>query len=151
MMIWIDHGVTILVAGAMGLLAVFGIHRLWILFVYQRVRHAPPGELPVTPIPGEWPRVAVQLPLYNEKYVVERLIDSVCALDYPLNLLEIQILDDSTDETSLLVERRVNDPREKGIDIVHLKRSDRGGYKAGAPELFAAGPIEKEQRTGGSS
>lgn len=129
---WVNPIVTILLGGAMGLLAVFGIHRLWILLLYQRVRHAPLAELPVRSAAMEWPTVTVQLPLYNEKYVVERLIESVCALDYPCDRLEIQILDDSTDETSHLIERKVKDIHDKGIDVVHLKRSDRKGYKAGA-------------------
>jgi cellulose synthase/poly-beta-1,6-N-acetylglucosamine synthase-like glycosyltransferase len=78
------------------------------------------------------PVVTVQLPVFNEMYVVERLIDAVSAFDYPRNKLEIQVLDDSTDETSLLVDQKVSFYRAQGLDINRLHRSDRSGYKAGA-------------------
>lgn len=78
------------------------------------------------------PSVTVQLPIYNEQYVVERLIDSVAALDYPRHLLEIQVLDDSTDETRSIVAELVTRYRAKGLDINHIHRTNRVGYKAGA-------------------
>ena len=78
------------------------------------------------------PKVTVQLPVYNELYVVERLIDSVASFDYPKDLLEIQVLDDSTDETVSIVEKKVDSYREKGLDIKHIRRPDRKGFKAGA-------------------
>lgn len=78
------------------------------------------------------PFVTVQLPIYNEKYVVERLIDCIAALDYPTDKLEIQVLDDSTDETSEIIEKKVIEVQSKGIDIIHIKRNNREGYKAGA-------------------
>ena len=77
-------------------------------------------------------KVTIQLPLYNEQYVAERLIDSVCKIDYPKELLEIQVLDDSTDETIKIVEDLVNKKIEEGFDIKHVRRVDRKGYKAGA-------------------
>jgi cellulose synthase/poly-beta-1,6-N-acetylglucosamine synthase-like glycosyltransferase len=80
------------------------------------------------------PRVTVQLPIYNEMYVAERLIDAVCKLDYPRELLEIQVLDDSTDETTAVAERAVRRQAAAGINITCLHRSDRTGYKAGALE-----------------
>ena len=80
------------------------------------------------------PYVTVQLPVYNEMYVVERLIDKVCELDYPLDKLEIQVLDDSTDETQQIIATKVREWKEKGIDIVHIHRTNRKGYKAGALE-----------------
>ena len=80
------------------------------------------------------PYVTVQLPVYNEMYVVERLIDKICELDYPLDKLEIQILDDSTDETKNIIARKVLEWKNKGIDIVHIHRTNRKGYKAGALE-----------------
>ena len=80
------------------------------------------------------PRVTVQLPIYNEMYVADRLIDAVCALDYPRDLLEIQVLDDSTDETTSVAERAVRRHAAAGIDITYLHRTDRHGYKAGALE-----------------
>ena len=78
------------------------------------------------------PKVTIQLPLYNEQYVTERLIDSVCKIDYPKELLEIQVLDDSNDETVQIVESLVNKKLEEGFDIKHVRRTDRKGYKAGA-------------------
>ncbi|MGD0855132.1 MAG: cellulose synthase family protein [Dehalococcoidia bacterium] len=78
------------------------------------------------------PFVTVQLPIFNEMYVVERLIDAVIAFDYPRNKLEIQVLDDSTDETSLLVNDKVQFYKAQGVDITHVQRSDRNGFKAGA-------------------
>ena len=78
------------------------------------------------------PMVTVQLPIYNEWYVVERLIESSAALEYPRDLLEIQVLDDSTDETRSLIAETVARVRQKGINILHMQRSDRRGYKAGA-------------------
>ncbi len=78
------------------------------------------------------PLVTVQLPIYNEEYVVERLIKSVAALDYPRHRLEIQVLDDSTDETTRLVAALVTSYRAAGLDIHHLHRTHRVGYKAGA-------------------
>lgn len=76
--------------------------------------------------------VTVQLPLYNEPYVTERLINAVCAFDYPKHLLEVQILDDSTDETTEIADRISADWHEKGIDIKVVRRADRSGFKAGA-------------------
>jgi cellulose synthase/poly-beta-1,6-N-acetylglucosamine synthase-like glycosyltransferase len=78
------------------------------------------------------PAITVQLPLYNEKYVVTRLIDAVCQLDYPIEKLQIQILDDSDDETTDIITAIVDDYKLKGFDITHIHRLDRLGYKAGA-------------------
>ncbi len=78
------------------------------------------------------PKVTIQLPLFNEKYVTERLIDCIAALDYPKDKLEIQVLDDSTDETQEITKAKVKEIRKAGIDIVYLHRTDRAGYKAGA-------------------
>src|SRR5574340_1075921 len=80
----------------------------------------------------ENPTVTLQLPIYNEKYVASRLVNAVCALDYPKEKLCIQVLDDSTDETSDLLENLVSDYKKKGFDIHHIRRSNRKGYKAGA-------------------
>ena len=80
----------------------------------------------------EYPDVLIQLPVFNEYYVVERLIDAAVGLDYPQDKLFIQVLDDSTDESFNLAARRVNDYKKKGYRIEHVRRSDRTGYKAGA-------------------
>ena len=81
---------------------------------------------------SHFPRVTIQLPIYNEKYVAQRLIDAVCKMEYPKEKLEIQVLDDSDDETSKLVELVVQRFRHEGYDINILRREYRTGYKAGA-------------------
>jgi cellulose synthase/poly-beta-1,6-N-acetylglucosamine synthase-like glycosyltransferase len=91
-----------------------------------RAPSAPPGP------PPAWPTVLVQLPLYNERYVAERLIDVVARLDYPADRLHIQVLDDSTDDTTAIARARVAYYRARGKSISLLHRSDRAGFKAGA-------------------
>ncbi len=81
---------------------------------------------------SHFPRVTIQLPIYNEKYVAQRLIDAVCKMEYPKEKLEIQVLDDSDDETSKLVQLVVQRFRHEGYDINILRRECRIGYKAGA-------------------
>ncbi|HIE38085.1 MAG TPA: glycosyltransferase [Anaerolineales bacterium] len=111
-------------------LTVYGLNS-WILAVlYWRNGRR---SHPVPPIPRHrLPTVTVQLPVYNEKHVVERLMDAVARLDYPRDRLQIQVLDDSTDETSRLVAARVALHRERGLDIQVLHRSHREGFKGGA-------------------
>lgn len=90
---------------------------------------------PLPPLPADtrqWPRVTVQLPVYNELNVVERVIDAAAALDYPAGRLQIQVLDDSTDESVALAAARVAYHQRRGLDIGHVRRPDRQGYKAGA-------------------
>ncbi len=82
--------------------------------------------------PASLPTVTVQLPLYNEKYVARRLIGAVCAIDYPKDKMQIQVLDDSDDDTVDLIRSIVDEYRFKGFDIEHVRRADRRGYKAGA-------------------
>ncbi len=80
-----------------------------------------------------WPKVTVQLPIYNERYVVERLLDAVCAFDYPQDKLEIQVLDDSTDETKAIVAHKVAQIKSlKDVNLKHITRPERSGFKAGA-------------------
>jgi len=110
-------------------LAVFGFHRYIMVFLYYRHRDNRARPLP---LPARLPRVTVQLPLYNEMYVVDRLVDSVCRIRYPKDLLEIQILDDSVDETQEIAKAAVERYREEGFDIHYIHRDDRHGYKAGA-------------------
>lgn len=113
----------------LSILGIYGWHRYFIVYQYMKNRDKAPGAPP--PV-DEWPMVTIQLPIYNEMYVVDRLIDAVCALDYPKDKLEIQVLDDSTDETREIAELAVRRQRERGFDIVYLHRTDRTGYKAGA-------------------
>jgi len=114
-----------------GVLALYGFHRYCILYLYFRHR----GDAPVPAGRFETlPKVTVQLPIYNELYVVERLLKSVSELDYPRDLLQIQVLDDSTDETVALAEAGVKTLREQGFNVEYIHRTDRTGYKAGALE-----------------
>ncbi len=85
-----------------------------------------------TPVISDYPKVTVQLPVYNELYVIERLIDAVCEFDYPKDALEFQVLDDSTDETVNIIAAKVKEKTLEGIDIQHVRRPERIGYKAGA-------------------
>ena len=113
------------------ILAVYGWHRYYLVYLYMRNRDKDPLPLaPLSPLPA----VTIQLPLYNEMYVADRLIDVVCGIDYPRELLEIQVLDDSTDETRSVAEQAVRRNAARGIDITYLHRTDRTGYKAGALE-----------------
>jgi cellulose synthase/poly-beta-1,6-N-acetylglucosamine synthase-like glycosyltransferase len=111
-------------------LAIYGLNSFILAFLYLRHRRA------VTPSPPvdrtALPTVTVQVPVYNELHVVERLIDAVAALDYPRDRLHIQILDDSTDETTRSARARAALYREQGVDIAVLRRPDRRGFKAGA-------------------
>jgi cellulose synthase/poly-beta-1,6-N-acetylglucosamine synthase-like glycosyltransferase len=113
------------------LLALYASHRWIVLARFARLARAAPPAPPAPPADG-WPAVTVQLPVYNERLVVERLIDHVAALDYPADRLEIQVLDDSSDDTGARAAAAVARHRSRGVDIVHLRRVDRSGYKAGA-------------------
>jgi cellulose synthase/poly-beta-1,6-N-acetylglucosamine synthase-like glycosyltransferase len=109
--------------------AFYGANALLLATLYLRRRRE---SAPLAPEPGNWPSVTVQLPIYNEFYVVERLIDAVARLDYPWEQLQIQVLDDSTDETTRLARTRVEFHRARGLNIELLHRQDRRGFKAGA-------------------
>jgi cellulose synthase/poly-beta-1,6-N-acetylglucosamine synthase-like glycosyltransferase len=109
----------------------YSLMQLHLTYLYWSRKKSP--VIP-TAIPEEkdWPAVTVQLPLYNERYVVERLIDAVAALDYPRHLLQIQLLDDSTDETSDLISQKMQQYAKTGVQLEHIRRPERTGYKAGA-------------------
>jgi len=111
------------------LLLVYCIHRYYILFTYFRYKGCP---FTFKPPQEKLPSITVQLPVYNEMYVIRRLLDAVARLDYPKELLEIQVLDDSTDETSRIARRHIAKLRAKGHTISYLYRDKRDGYKAGA-------------------
>jgi len=111
-------------------LALYGLNAL-VLAGLRRWRPNPPPIL--EPEPGyDWPQVTVQLPVYNERYVVERLLNAVAALDYPHQRLQIQVLDDSTDVTSEIIAKLTASLQRKGHDVEHIRRADRQGYKGGA-------------------
>lgn len=127
----LDAGSVVLVVygACLGSLALLGVHRLYLVTLYLGSRHRtaspPPG-------PKVWPHVTVQLPIFNEMYVVERLLDAVAALDYPRDRLEVQVLDDSTDGTRARIDARVARLRGDGLDIRVVRRAERVGFKAGA-------------------
>jgi cellulose synthase/poly-beta-1,6-N-acetylglucosamine synthase-like glycosyltransferase len=111
-------------------LTVYVLNYLYLALVGLKYRRGLRPAALTDPVP--WPRVTVQLPIYNELYVAARLISAAAALDYPRESLEIQILDDSTDETTALVAAEVARHRARGIDMAHLHRASRRGFKAGA-------------------
>ncbi len=113
---------------AMSLILFYTLVQANLLFTFLITnKHAPQNKLPEG---ADWPKLTIQLPIYNEKYVVERLIHNIALLDYPTEKLEIQVLDDSTDETSAIISRAIKEHPE--IDFVHLQRTNRTSYKAGA-------------------
>ena len=126
-----DTVILVLYFFVLSILAIYGWHRYYIVYLYMKNR----DKVPATPPPlRDLPRVTIQLPIYNEMYVADRLIDAVCEMDYPRELLEIQVLDDSTDETQDISELAVRRHAARGFNIVCLHRVDRRGYKAGALE-----------------
>jgi len=109
-------------------LAIYGFNILLMAWLYWRKRRV----VVATPPLNDLPRVTVQLPIYDELYVVERLIDAAAALDWQRERLQIQVLDDSDDETTARARARVESYRRRGFDIALIRRADRAGFKAGA-------------------
>src|SRR6516164_6322222 len=110
-------------------LSAYGIHRYLIIHLYFKNRHRKPG------LPARFddlPVVTVQLPVYNEIHVIERLLKSISEIEYPIEKLEIQVLDDSTDETYQVSQREAAKLKARGFDAVVLRRENRVGFKAGA-------------------
>ncbi len=116
-------------------LSVYGAHRGYLLYLYTNGanarRPAPPGPGGGS-LPSPLPRVTVQLPIFNEVHVVERLIEAVAHLRYPRDRFEVQVLDDSTDETSRVARAAAQRWRARGLSISHHRRPRRTGFKAGA-------------------
>jgi len=110
-------------------LAAYGMHRYQLVYYYLKYRHNAPKQ---PPAPPAWPKVTVQLPIYNERYVIERLVDSVAQFDYPRECLEVQVLDDSTDETRDVARGVVERYQALGFPVTYHHRDNRHGYKAGA-------------------
>lgn len=124
-----DEAVLIGYFIALSILFVFGLHGFVMLYYhrkYKDVAHKPKKDFKYDSI------VTIQLPLYNERYVAERLINSTCRIDYPKDKLEIQVLDDSTDETVDIAAALVEKKKKEGFDIKHIRRGSREGFKAGA-------------------
>jgi cellulose synthase/poly-beta-1,6-N-acetylglucosamine synthase-like glycosyltransferase len=111
------------------LLASYGIHRYTLVYLYYKKKQnatKPPQEF------SSLPRVTVQLPIFNEQYVVDRLLQAVCRLEYPREKLDIQLLDDSTDETVNVARELVEHYASQGYPVTYLHRTNREGFKAGA-------------------
>jgi len=127
---WFDWSLLIPYFTILVVLSIYGMHRYVTIRRYfkyrKRLLKEPPREF------EQLPRVTIQLPLYNERYVVERLIEEVTKIDYPKHLLQIQVLDDSTDDTHPFTEALVGQYRALGFPIEYLYRDNRRGFKAGA-------------------
>lgn len=116
--------------GSLMILFTFGSHGFIMIYYYLKHRHK--RDDLTARLQDNFPVVTIQLPIYNEMYVIERLIKTTCEIDYPIDKLEIQVLDDSTDETVGIVANVVKEYQLCGFDIQHIHREDRTGYKAGA-------------------
>ncbi|MEM1012917.1 MAG: glycosyltransferase [Planctomycetota bacterium] len=111
------------------IVAMYGLHRYKLVYLYKKYRHNAPEA---AALPDVLPRVTIQLPMFNEDLVAERVIDAACAIDWPRDRLDIQVLDDSTDHSADIAKAAVERWREKGVDISYHHRTVRTGYKAGA-------------------
>jgi len=128
-----DWTVLIIYFGILTVLAIYGVYRVKQVIEFWRYSRFPPKALGAF-ADADLPHITVQLPLFNEMYVVERLVKAVSEIDYPRDRLEIQVLDDSTDETVKIARATVENYAAKGFDIHYLHRDDRTGFKAGALE-----------------
>jgi len=131
MQLW-QHVIVLVYFVALAMLSVFGLHRYWILYLYHRhykwKPRPPVGQVHGAPLPT----VTVQLPLYNEMYVARRVIEAASCMRYPREKLHIQILDDSTDDTTAIARESAEGLRRRGFSVDVLHRDVRDGYKAGA-------------------
>lgn len=126
---WVKAAILTMYFLILGILTVYGIHRYYLVWLYYRTRRRVPVPLDTF---SRLPVITVQLPIFNEMYVVDRLLESVSLIDYPRGLLEIQVLDDSTDETSNRACQKAEELKSRGFDVAYLHRKERTGYKAGA-------------------
>ena len=127
----IELSVVVAYALLLGLLSVYGAHRYFMAYLHYRHKYrlpTPAGRF------DRLPRVTIQLPIFNEMYVTERLVAAVCRVEYPRDLFEVQVLDDSTDETQGIARACVERWRAEGVDVHYVHRADRRGFKAGALE-----------------
>ncbi|HEY9478643.1 MAG TPA: glycosyltransferase [Gemmatimonadaceae bacterium] len=123
--------IIVLYCVALCMLSVLSLNRYVLISLFRRNANRRHESAPSI-ADVDLPFVTIQLPIYNELYVVERIIQSACDVDYPRDRFEVQVLDDSNDETLALTRRLVREHRARGIDIVHLHRDKRTGYKSGA-------------------
>lgn len=126
--------ILILYAIALLLLFLYNCGQLSLILIYLRSERQRREAIPPVAdiIDNNLPFVTIQLPVYNELYVIERLIDAVVKIQYPKDRLDIQLLDDSTDETVALIAKKVDEYKQQGIAIEHIRRPERTGFKAGA-------------------
>jgi len=127
---WFDAAILIPYFAVMIALSIYGVHRYTLVYLYYKYKKNydpnPPKHF------DQLPSVTIQLPIFNEQFVIDRLIEAVCAMDYPRDRLEIQVLDDSTDETCEVASGIVSRYAAMGQPIVYIHRTNRHGYKAGA-------------------
>ncbi len=124
--------ITTVTVGILALTSValfgFGVNLLYLTWRATRLPPRPYSAI----TKGSEPRVCVQVPIFNERYVAERVLDAVCELDWPRDRFEVQVLDDSDDETVSIIARRASDWRRRGVTVTHVRRGSRDGFKAGA-------------------
>lgn len=133
-MIYIGYTILTIYTIALIYITIYCLMQFHLLVQYHRFhwqeKRGTPTKIPI--LNGNLPFVTIQLPIYNEKFVVQRLIDNICLMDYPKDKMEIHILDDSDDETRDIVEQKVKEYQEEGFNIKSIRRAIRQGYKAGA-------------------
>lgn len=127
-MIW-QILILIIYTLSLSIILIFSLGQAYLIFSYLKSKRKE-DVVPILPL--DIPKVTIQLPLYNELYVVERLIESVCELNYPKSKLEIQVLDDSNDDSLILTRKIIQQKQAEGFDIVHITRDKNTGFKAGA-------------------
>lgn len=128
-----DLAIIIIYTTASALILLYSLSQLNLLFNYIKARKQPsPSEILDIQDPAKVPFVTIQLPIFNEMYVVERLLKNIAEINYPRQKLEIQVLDDSTDESVIKTEKLIRELQKDGLDIVHIRREIRTGFKAGA-------------------
>lgn len=125
----IGSGLVAFYVAVLCAVALYGVHRYVLVYLY--CRHRKDIAQPRSTF-SDLPRVTIQLPMFNEDVVAERIIAASCAIDYPLDKLEIQVLDDSTDHSAGIAERACQEWAAKGYPVRYIHRTNREGYKAGA-------------------
>jgi cellulose synthase/poly-beta-1,6-N-acetylglucosamine synthase-like glycosyltransferase len=129
----LEYSIIIIYSIALLLIFMYALAQLNLLFNYLKAKKAiDTSEKFDFSNATEIPFVTIQLPVYNELYVMKRLLVNIAKLKYPIDKLEIQVLDDSTDESIETTAKQIKIIQEKGIDIQHIRRDNREGYKAGA-------------------
>ncbi len=114
---------------SLSVLFAFGMHGMFLLYYYRKYKNT---KVVQPPMPDEFPMVTIQVPLFNELYVAERIVHTICKISYPKDKLEIQVLDDSTDETQEILKPVVQHYQSEGFNIKYIHRTNRQGFKAGA-------------------